>query len=46
MDLVRSMKGEVRVVSPTAIRWELLESGTKIFYQDKTVTNLLKRTFK
>jgi len=44
--MVRKMKGKVVKVRPTAIRRDALESGTKVFYQDKTITNLLRRTFK
>ena len=41
--MVRKMKGKVRTVNPTVIRWDALESGTKIYYRDNTFTNILRR---
>jgi len=41
--LVRKMRGKVIQVKPVVIRWDVLESGIRRYYQDKTFTNLLRR---
>lgn len=35
--------GKVRLISYDVFRCDLLESGSKIFYHDATMSNLLKR---